>query len=139
MLLRLLHKAVAVAMAFLLLVSTTSWMVDTHYCMGHVRDIAFFKNADTCGMMMDMDRKTNPHLQTSKSCCSDELITLEGQDKVTLSFNDIQLGQQLFLAALTYTYLDLFPEVSHKEILQEHYPPPILVKDLLILDQVFRI
>lgn len=126
-------------MAFLLLASTTSWMVDTHYCMGHVMDIAFFKSAETCGMMDDMDMETEPHLQPSKSCCSDELIALDGQDKVTLSFNDIQLNHQVFLVAFTFSYSDLFQGNSKQVVPHEHYPPPILIKDLLILDQVFRI
>ncbi|MEA1785475.1 hypothetical protein U1E44_05185 [Arenibacter sp. GZD96] len=126
-------------MAVMLLASTTYWMVDKHYCMGHLMDMAFFKNAVPCDMAMQMDHEADHGIQEVSSCCSDELIVVDGQDHLKQAFNDISASQHLFLVAYTYAYLDFLEGTIRQPIPHEHYPPPLLIKDRLILDQVFRI
>ncbi len=134
-----LHKFLSVAMALMLLASTTSWRVEKHFCMGHLVDIALFSEAKSCGMDMEMDDQHTTELKESKSCCSEEVILADGQDKLKLSLNDIQLDQQLFLVTLTSYYLNLFYESSQENTPALHYPPPVIVKDIHVLDQVFLI
>lgn len=134
------HKLLSVAMALLLLASTTSWRVEKHYCMGHLVDIALFSEAKSCGMDMEADmEETNEIVKQSKSCCSEEVIAIAGQDKVKLSFNDIHLDQQLFIVALTGYYFHLFEGPSQDTTSTTHYPPPLIVKDIHVLDQVYLI
>ena len=129
----------SVAMAFLLLASTTSWTVEKHYCMGHLVDMAFFGHAETCGMEMDSSDDFDSEVKDEKSCCSDEIIAMDGQDDLKISFNDISLDQQLFLVAFTHSYLNLFQELEGQAVPHKQYPPPTLVKDIHVLDQVFLI
>ena len=58
------------AMSLLVLVSTVSWTVDQHICMGRVVSTAVFSEAAGCGMTMSEDNK----------CCDHETHTLKGQD-----------------------------------------------------------
>lgn len=58
------------AMSLLVLVSTVSWTVDQHICMGRVVSTAIFSEATACGMAMSEDNK----------CCDHETHTLKGQD-----------------------------------------------------------
>ncbi len=105
--------------------------------MGRVMDIAFFAHADNCGMeeamaAMETDADDN-------HCCDDESFTLEGQDDLKLSNSDLDFEHQVFLVAFAHSYLDLFTPVEELPVPHEKYPPPILVRDIHVLDQVFLI
>jgi len=131
------HQIVSSLMALLVLASTVSWTVDKHFCMGRVMDISFFSHAEDCGMeaglaLMEKD-------DVKKSCCEDESFTMQGQDELNLSWSDLDLEHQLFLVAFTFSYSELFVPLEKRPLPNEQYPPPKLVKDIQILDQVFLI
>lgn len=46
----LFHKGLALVLAVMTVLSTVSWTVDKHLCMGRVMDVALFGKADECGM-----------------------------------------------------------------------------------------
>ncbi len=121
----------------MVLMSTVSWTVDKHFCMGRVMDIAIFGHADDCGMEDAMEAMQTTGLENH--CCDDESFTLKGQDDLKLSLSDLALDDQLFLVAFTYSYIDLFAPISQLPVPNEKYPPPLLVKDIQILDEVFLI
>lgn len=124
-------------MALLVLLSTISWSVDKHLCMGRVMDISFFSHADDCGMKMALSLLEE---DTEKpGCCDDESFVLEGQDDLKLTWSDLDLEQQSFLVAFSTSYLDLFVPLEELPVPHEEYPPPILVRDIHVLDQVFLI
>lgn len=129
------HRIISPFLAILVLLSTVSWTVDKHLCMGRVMDIAFFANAEDCGMETTM----SAFGETENHCCGDESFTLEGQDDLKLNFNDLDLGQQVFLVAFTASYLNLFSELSEQSVPFDRYPPPLLVQDYNILYDVFLI
>ena len=61
--------------SLLVIVSTISWTVDQHICMGRVVSTAVFSEAAGCGMAMSEDNK----------CCDHKTDTLKGQDDLTHS------------------------------------------------------
>tara|TARA_R110000868_G_scaffold125037_6_gene330451 strand:+ start:26854 stop:27234 length:381 start_codon:yes stop_codon:yes gene_type:complete len=126
-------------MAVLLMASTISWKVEKHYCLGHVMDISLFTPAQDCGMGMDIENEASAKVKDENSCCEDEIIFVEGQDKLTNCFNDFNFDQHLFLVAFTCSYYKLFEFEEALSLPNEHYPPPILVKDIILLDEVFLI
>lgn len=63
-------------MALLVLLSTVSWTVEKHLCMGRVMDVALFGHAEDCGMETNLAAFG----ETDNHCCEDESFTLEGQD-----------------------------------------------------------
>jgi len=116
-------------MALLVLVSTVSWTVDKHLCMGRVMDISFFAHADDCGMDMDME----------SSCCDDESFTIQGQDNLKMSFDNFSLDQQLFFVSFVHSYFYLFEgEVEEVNPFVDYSPPP-LIRDVQVLHQTFLI
>ncbi|MBT8297448.1 MAG: hypothetical protein HKP42_13400 [Maribacter sp.] len=125
-------------MAFLLLASTTTWKVEKHFCMGHLVDLAFFTDAEDCGMsMQSMNDATTQQLEDS--CCSEEVILIDGQDDLKIAFDNLSVDQQFFLIAFAYSKTTLFNVSAQKRAANEYYPPPILVRDIQLLDQVFLI
>lgn len=131
------HKLFSFLMALLVLVSTVSWTVDKHLCMGRVMDIALFHHADSCGMEEAMSVMEGD--ATDKGCCDDETFTLEGQDDLKLSWDELGVDTQTFLVAFTQSYWDLLSLSLGEDIPETIYPPPLLVQDLTVLHEVFLI
>lgn len=121
-------------MAFLVLASTISWTVDKHYCMGHLVDVAFFTDAESCGM--DMGDVSE---EWKIDCCSDELIVIQGQDDLKIAFEELSFDQQLFLSSFVMVYLDLYKGLPQQIVPHKDYSPPLITVDLQLLDQIFLI
>ncbi|HET8737379.1 MAG TPA: hypothetical protein VFM69_12345 [Pricia sp.] len=138
-----LHRVLSCLMALLLLASTTSWTVGKHYCMGLLMDVSFFEHAEDCGMDMDLYGGVGEHelpaVQDEDTCCNDEIISVAGQDDLKPTLNDIRFDQQPFLVSFAHTYFDIFDTSTERNVPHEHYPPPLLVKDIQLLDEVFLI
>lgn len=132
------HKIVSITMALLLLLSTTSWKVEKHYCMGRLMDIALFSDVDSCGMDMGSMSIENDDI-SENSCCDDEVIVLDGQDDLKLSLDTLDIEKQSLWVALIYSYTTSFYVQNVQLVPHEQYPPPQLVKDIQVLDQVFLI
>jgi len=133
------HKILSTLMALLLLLSTISWKVEKHYCMGRLIDVALFSEAESCGMNMFLVNHDEGLKETKKICCDDEVIIVEGQDVLNIPLYNLEIAQADFLIVLDKTYFISFSDWHYLPLLNEQYPPPILVKDIHVLDEVFLI
>ncbi|MFS4455033.1 HYC_CC_PP family protein [Maribacter sp. 2304DJ31-5] len=133
------RKIWSIAMALLILASTVSWRIEKHYCMGHLVDVALFSAPETCGMDTSLLEDGEVMDVTKSSCCSEETILLEGQDDMQLSFQDISLEKQQFLFAFSRSFIKNIALETKRNVPLKHYPPPILIKDIQLLDEVFII
>lgn len=133
-----LHRYFSCLMALILLIYTTSWKVEKHYCMGHLVDVAFFIDAQDCGMDMASESESANTID-KKSCCDDEVIAFEGQNDIKPSFSDINLEHQVFLVAYSFSYIGLFEPIEAHNTAYKEYIPPKIVKNIQLLDDVFLI
>ncbi|WP_245871588.1 HYC_CC_PP family protein [Sediminicola luteus] len=119
-------------MTLLVLVSTVSFTVDKHYCLGRVIDTALFAHAEGCGMEMEANDK--------EGCCKNTQEVVEGQDELKMSvWEDLDFPSQQFLVAYTYTLPSRFEPLAKKAVPFQNYKPPLLVVDIQLLDAVFLI
>ncbi len=125
------HK-VSVLMSFLVLFSTFSFTVDKHYCGNYLVDSAVFSKATSCGM-------EHSGSMTAENGCKDQKVSVEGQKDLKISFQDLDLHQQVFLASFTYSYVEMFEELPLKQTPFSDYSPPLLVYDIHLLDETFLI
>ncbi len=121
----------SLTMAFLVMLSTMSFTVDKHFCGSHLVDKAVFSKAKTCGMQMNSTAESH--------CCTNEKVSVEGQDELKISFDSFDFQQQLFITTFTYAYFDLFESLPKQIIPFKDYSPPLLVTDIQLEDQVFLI
>ncbi|WP_108173081.1 HYC_CC_PP family protein [Christiangramia gaetbulicola] len=121
----------SLTMAFLVMLSTMSFTVDKHFCGSHLVDKAVFSKAKTCGMQMNAAAESH--------CCTNEKVSVEGQDELKISFDSFDFHQQLFITTFTYTYFELFESLPKQVIPFKDYSPPLLVTDIQLEDQVFLI
>jgi len=126
-------------MALLVLLSTLSFTVDSHYCGDVLVDSSMFGSVESCGMEVQQ-KPSSPECDIAKKdCCNDEQIIVDGQDNLKRSFDVLEKDQQLFVAAFFYTYINLFEESQRDINSFGDYSPPPLVKDVQVLDQTFLI
>lgn len=126
-------------MALVVLLSTMSFTIGKHYCGDTLVSTALFKEAKTCGMEMQKATPVSECSVTKKDCCTDEQITLEGQDELNISFDSLSLDQQQFVAAFVYSYVALFIDSEEENTSFTVYRPPIIVKTIHKLDEVYLI
>ncbi len=132
---KLIQKFTATLMSALVLLSTITWTVDTHLCMGRTMDVAFFAKAKACGMEMLLEEGLENH------CCDHETVVLLGQDDLqTTHVADELQGQTFFITNTSLFYYtikgnELLPLVLNG------YPPPeqVRVVDRNILYETFLI
>ncbi len=134
----ILHKIMAITMAWVVLFSTMSFTVDKHYCGDILIDVALFKEAESCGMMMAMASMSSDDMP-EMDCCHNEQIVIKGQDELKQSFEKINLEQQQFLVAFYDSYIHLFKISEPQAVPFDGYPPPDIVTDLHILYEQYLI
>ena len=122
---------VCLSMAFLVMLSTMSFTVDKHFCGSHLVDKAVFSKAKTCGMQMNANSESH--------CCTNEKISVEGQDELKVSFDSFDFQQQLFITTFSFTYFNLFESLPKQVVPFKDYSPPLLVSDIQLEHQEFLI
>jgi hypothetical protein len=134
----MLHKILSFAMAFVVLFSTMSFTISKHYCGNTLVDTSLFREAKSCGMEMQSS-SSNDCSVLKKNCCSNEQIVVEGQDDLKLDFPNFNFEQKTFITSFVYAYVNLFDSVTKENIHFKDYSPPLIVKDIQVLDEVYLI
>lgn len=135
----LFHKIVSLSMALVVLLSTFSFTVDRHYCGDSLVDFSFFGKAESCGMDIQHASDSHEHNFEKSGCCEDETFSIVGQHDIKLTLEKLSFEQHQFVVSFVYSYVNLFEGLQENTVPFNHYPPPLLVKDINILDQTFLI
>jgi hypothetical protein len=133
------YKISSFSMALLVLLSTLSFTVESHYCGDVLVDFSMFRHVETCGMDIQQKLSSSECSITNKDCCKDEQFTIVGQDNLKTSFDKLEKEQQIFVATFLYSYINLFEGSQNKNPTYKDYSPPPLVRDVQVLDQTFLI
>ena len=133
------HKILSFLMALVVVFSTVSFTIDMHYCGDTLVDTAIFKKAKTCGMEMQKAVQTKTCSITKKNCCSDKQISIEGQNELQISFDSFSLNQQVLITSFVYSYINIFEGFEENSTSFSEYPPPLIVKSIYKLDEVYII
>jgi hypothetical protein len=136
---QLIEKIGAVFMACVVLFSTMSFTISEHYCGEMLVDSAIFSKAESCGMEMEKPAHLEDHNVQKDNCCSDVVIQIEGQNELMSDVSSLSLDQQVFIASFFYSYVNLFEGLDTNIVPFKYYSPPLLIKDIQLLDEVFLI
>ncbi len=132
------HKIMSFLMTFVVLFSTMSFTIDMHYCGGTLVETAVFHKAKGCGMEMQNPSSADCAV-TKKNCCTDEQITVKGQDELKISFDKLTFDQQVFIASFISTYINLFEGLNKNVSSYEEYKPPLVIRQIFKLDETYLI
>jgi len=128
----------SLAMAFVVLLSTSSFTFNMHYCGGTLVETVLFKQAKGCGMEMNQP-STKSCSVTKKNCCDNKQLVVEGQDELKVQFDKITLEQQIFIASFVYTYINLFEGFDKEINTFRDYKPPLVVRQIFKIDETYLI
>lgn len=133
------HRLLSFSLALIVFFSTMSFTVVSNYCADDLVDFSLFNNASWCNDVQD-DSFSKACEISEVPCCSSDQLVVEGMDDLhKVSFESLTQDQQLFVATFTYSYLSLFEDDDKESIPFANYTPPLLVRDILLLDQTFLI
>jgi hypothetical protein len=122
-------------LAFLVLISTFSFTVDSHYCGDFLIEVSFTGETECCGMKMDTTSKIK-----KKNCCKDEVQKIEGQDELKLTnFDEISFKNQQLLTTFLFSHKDNFSESQSEKIVLKDFPPPEIYENHQVSYQTFLI
>lgn len=125
-------------MALFLLVSTVSWTIGMHFCGKSLVDIAFFEHAKKCGLDESSSANSENAEWSNSSCCAYKLAVIVGQDDLSTFHVESSIVLQ-YLFIVSNTYSTLFGGTDVKLASYAKYLPPLLVRNVQLLDQVFII
>ncbi|KJD34510.1 hypothetical protein PK35_01590 [Tamlana nanhaiensis] len=128
----------ALLMAFVVLITTMSFTVNMHYCGETLVETTVFQKAEGCGMEMQKPSTDNCAV-TTKSCCADKKLTIEGQNELQHSVDKITFDQQVFIASFIYTYIKLFEGERITNTSFDAYKPPLVSRQIFKLDETYLI
>ena len=127
----------AVLLAVLVLVSSTSFMVGMHICMGEVQNIALFGKADSC-----QKEKALPacHKHMKPACCEDETVFHEATDfKGSIEHIHIDVPAPTDIEQPVVLISEVIPASPIARTQYYNYDPPLRSCDLTVEHQVFLI
>jgi hypothetical protein len=127
----------AVVLSILVLVSSTSFMVGMHFCMGEVQNIAFLSKADGC----EKEKNLPPcHRDTNAPCCEDETVIHDGDDlKSSIAQIQILAPANIDIEVPLLLIAEIIPSAPLSCIQYYNYDPPLRSWDLTVEHQVFLI
>ncbi len=134
---KLLKTISVFVLAFLVLLSSSSFMVGVHLCAGDVQDIAVFSEPEKCAM----EKSLPPcHKHLTAPCCDDETIVHEGEGfKAAVSKISIS-APLLFDVTLPEVILsEIIPSAPVAKAHYQNYDPPTRSCDLTVTHRVFLI
>ena len=144
------YRISAILMAMLMLISSTGFSMDIHYCQNKLAGISFFGKADCCAKAA----KTKPcHSQQTKAttgvckaekdgCCRNESIIIKKADFDATSAQYVAVHniQFDFIAVPVSFALNLTDYNVQLDVLPfDQYKPPLPDRDFQVLYQIFLI
>jgi len=128
-------KIASFTLAFLVLFSTFSFTVDTHYCGGFLVDVSFTGETEGCGMQMDKASETK-----MKNCCKDEVQEIEGQKELQIQkVASLSFKKQQFLTDFITIYKAILVKTNSNNNFYKDFSPPDIPIDYQVLYQAFLI
>ena len=124
------------ALAFLVLVSSSSFVVGIHWCRGEIFNLSLLSHAEGCGM----EKNVPPcHKQMIASCCEDDTILHEGEGfKASLSDINVSASPELEIQLPAILVAEVIPSIPLSPDYY-NYDPPLRSHDLTVSYSVFLI
>lgn len=137
---RFFHKILSIILICAVLLTTTSFVADMHFCCNKLVDIAVLGKAKPCNEKIQKKEKPSKKCNIGdKDCCSNSTFVNEGDDdlkKVAIEFNTETF---VFLHTFFYSYINLYKSLEKKVTPFLNYIPPLISKDILVLHETFLI
>ncbi len=133
-------KILSFLIAVTILFSTSSFMVDMHFCCDKLVNFSILGKAKVCNE--EVDKKSNKECTTlqEKDCCSNQTIVKDADDTFNKTTTTLDSETLFFISTYSNSYANiLFYEFTEDENSFQTYRPPLLSIDVIILNERFLI
>lgn len=131
---------VSIFLAALVLISTFSFTVEKHYCMGQLADYSFLNSVEGCEMPMPEDSNDEKEdFFTKVPCCNDIVELIEGTNTELKIAKEFSTETIQFVATFLTSYVYLFEDLPKNIIPLKNHSPPLLTKDIQVIYETFLI
>lgn len=138
----LIKHITALALSFLLLLSTLSIQVDMHFCGKHLVAIGIGHKAATCGMEQTCSGTGGQCIMAAMHSCKDIQIVLKGQDNLQKTVNSGYQAPSFQVAVVHPAWPDDAQQPFILFLTKQHYrdyAPPPLIRKVHLLHETFLI
>lgn len=137
------HRIIAVTLSLLMFITSTGFSMDVHFCKGQFKSFALFKEANSChekqkvcpmhGTVMSMDTEQD------SDCCSNRSFEIEDLDEdFSLTNASAQAeSSTAFIIAYLFSFFNGEIDRETSEIKVGDQPPPLLTRDIYVLNESF--
>ena len=137
------RKISALLLSMLVLLGSTSFTINMHFCMEQVESITFSTDTQECDMTTPVppchkegDRSEENHKDVD-GCCEDRVNLVEAQDELKTTGSVSVPGVQFF--AVLYAVVFYSPNPPLENHSYQTYSPPVIERDIPVLVQSFLI
>ncbi len=138
---KLLKTILSVSLALMVLISSSSFVVNMHFCGGQVQSISFIEDADPCPMEVQLP-PCHKNIAIKKSgCCEDKHLSFEGKDfNSQIKDFSTQTSQVANWVSAQPVIMDVI-QINESLVFSNHIPykPPIVQRDIPVLIHSFLI
>jgi hypothetical protein len=134
---KVLRPISSIFLAILVLVSSTSFMVGFHFCMGEVENVALFSKAASCQKESSLPAC---HRHTEAPCCADQTFYHSGDDiKSSVGQTQVVALGQIDIEQPLVVISEIIPLAPTSRLPYFNYDPPLRSWDLTVEHHVFLI
>ena len=143
------YRFTAISLALLMFLTSMVFIVDVHYCSGHIKSLNFFGKAKACYELASKKCPNHPNdlvqhdaqETEKKNCCQNQSFQFEAdQDQTTQTASFILNPQvQQFLTAYVLSFFSTEPVFDTNSSLHALYKSPLISRDISVLFEAFLI
>jgi hypothetical protein len=134
-------KILSFLLAVSILLTTSSFTVDMHFCSNKLIDMAIFGKAKVC--KNEVQKIHSPKGQCTslqeKECCSNQTFFKTGDHIIKKANTEFEADTIVFLNTFFYTYVNLFEGLEENIVPFYNYRPPLLYKDIQVFYETYLI
>jgi len=134
-------KIASLLLAYTVLFSTLSFGVNKHYCGDKLFSKSYFFHSQDCNMeSMDLSDSDNPFSELMKNNnCHNIRLHFNGQNIEQKALISSSLEIHKLALIIAFNSFDFESDYLQQPLSYQNYSPPLLVKNISILVQTFRI
>ncbi len=138
---------ISLLMAMLILLSSTGYSIDLHYCQGVLKHVSALGKAKSCHSQIQENhcaksQKKSCHLPAKqvkkKNCCANKTLKVKSHDEAKIQTVGVEFPDIQFLTAFVQVFFFVKIDLSQFVVPHVNYtPPPLLNRDISVLIQSF--
>lgn len=135
-------KFLSISLCFILLFSNLGLAMATHYCGGQAvkTGLTIGHGHLDCGMPdMDMDSEESKQGINANNCCENQYQFLEVEDDYRSSLVQITFNPDFAFLVFAHSLFSVELAQKSSKVKYSHYSPPLLLRDIPVLNQIFII